>query len=284
MQSIRLRVDNIHYNVTTKIFSGGEVHVDISYLPHKCNDYNIFARLQSGDDIMQLMMVSDAMARRYPMSKGSITIPYMPYARQDRMCAEGQHFGAAVISQVLNCLYQRHIITYDLHSNVILDELRKNFKISHVEQKTIIGSNIEICNHIKDCHIVAPDKGAVYKAREIHDMVGSNKPMIIFDKKRDPITGIISGLSCEEDEIIGDCFIIDDICDGGGTFIGVAKELKKRGASSISLYTTHGIFSKGFDIFSGVIDNLYTTNSFRRNDGLNSGYVANGVKLTTILV
>lgn len=39
--------------------------------------------------------------------------------------------------------------------------------------------------------------------------------------------------------------IVDDICDGGATFMLLTKDLYKRGAKSINLFVTHGIFSKG---------------------------------------
>ena len=56
--------------------------------------------------------------------------------------------------------------------------------------------------------------------------------------------------------------ITDDICDGGYTFIKVAEQLKAKGASKVILFVTHGIFSKGLDVFEGLIDHVYTTTSF----------------------
>ena len=41
--------------------------------------------------------------------------------------------------------------------------------------------------------------------------------------------------------------MIDDICDGGRTFIECAKLLKAAGVGSMALYVSHGIFSKGLD-------------------------------------
>lgn len=53
------------------------------------------------------------------------------------------------------------------------------------------------------------------------------------------------------------CLITDDICDGGGTFLLTAMALKDRGAVDVKLYVTHGIFSKGLDIFRGIVSNIY---------------------------
>jgi ribose-phosphate pyrophosphokinase len=59
--------------------------------------------------------------------------------------------------------------------------------------------------------------------------------------------------------------IADDICDGGRTFIELAKELRGMGAQIVHLYVTHGFFTKGRDVFAGIIDNAYAVNdqSFR---------------------
>ena len=57
--------------------------------------------------------------------------------------------------------------------------------------------------------------------------------------------------------------IIDDICDGGGTFIPIAKELKAKGCRKVVLYVTHGAFTKGTQVlFENGIDEIFTTNSF----------------------
>jgi ribose-phosphate pyrophosphokinase len=59
--------------------------------------------------------------------------------------------------------------------------------------------------------------------------------------------------------------IVDDICDGGGTFIGLAAELKNKNAGKLYLAVSHGIFSKGFDSLK-CFDKIFTTNSFKDFD------------------
>ena len=74
-RSIRVRVDQQVYHITSIIFSGGEIHVDISELPSKCHDYSMKARLQSSEDIMHLMMLSDAVKKS---AKGRLVVGRMP--------------------------------------------------------------------------------------------------------------------------------------------------------------------------------------------------------------
>lgn len=53
---------------------------------------------------------------------------------------------------------------------------------------------------------------------------------------------------------------VSDICDGGGTFIGIADAMKDYGLS-LGLYVTHGIFSKGFSDLSARFPMIYSSNS-----------------------
>jgi ribose-phosphate pyrophosphokinase len=57
--------------------------------------------------------------------------------------------------------------------------------------------------------------------------------------------------------------IIDDICDGGRTFIELAKVIKEQTDKPIYLVVTHGIFSGGFEKLSDVLDGIFCTNSVK---------------------
>jgi ribose-phosphate pyrophosphokinase len=55
--------------------------------------------------------------------------------------------------------------------------------------------------------------------------------------------------------------IVDDICDGGGTFVGLAETIG-RPASSMRLWTTHGIYSRGLGALLDAFGMVGSTNSF----------------------
>ncbi len=86
-------------------------------------------------------------------------------------------------------------------------------------------------------------------------------------KMRDVKTGNLSDFKTMESDFEGKiCFIVDDIYDGGGTFVGLSALLKRHNAGKIVLIVSHGIFSKGFDL--AHIDAIYTTNSFKDFENL----------------
>jgi ribose-phosphate pyrophosphokinase len=55
------------------------------------------------------------------------------------------------------------------------------------------------------------------------------------------VTGELSGESVTGKRVL----IVDDICDGGATFIGLAAKLREAGATDVVLFVSHGIFSRG---------------------------------------
>ena len=70
----------------------------------------------------------------------------------------------------------------------------------------------------------------------------------------------------------GKFIIIDDICDGGRTFIGIAEAIKEQVQNpEIYLLVTHGIFSAGYNQLMNYFDKIYTTNSY--HDFPNAGLI-----------
>jgi len=81
--------------------------------------------------------------------------------------------------------------------------------------------------------------------------------VVYCEKIRNHLDGSIDKVSVGGDVNGKDLIIIDDICDGGRTFIALSEELKKNGARDIYLYVTHGIFSNGFDSLRENIKHIF---------------------------
>lgn len=171
-----------------------------------------------------------------------LSIPYLPYARQDKHIDNNNCFALHTFAQIINNLNFNSIECLDPHSDIA------STLIYNLNEKYVICKKF-IEEHKIDL-ILFPDLNAAKKYSKMY----SFKPFIHAEKVRDQSSGHINSY-----EIIGDCngnnvLIIDDICDGGGTFILAAESLYKKGANEVSLFVTHGIFSKGQDILkkSGI--------------------------------
>lgn len=235
------------------VFSGGEVQVRVT---EDMADCIMEARLRNANDIMELLSVFDA-CKRQGFGIERLIIPYVPYARQDRVCAEGEALGASVMATLINSLNAWDVTIYDPHSDVT-PALINGCHVIH--QSEFIEQIFQGFSGV----IVAPDAGAEKKAAFSAKKLGCD--LITARKNRNPQTGEITETAITGGSPEGRrCLIVDDICDGGRTFIELAKVLRAQGATKITLYVTHGIFSKGFDVFPGLIDEVYYTNSLAQN-------------------
>ena len=110
--------------------------------------------------------------------------------------------------------------------------------------------------------MVIPDAGAAKKA---YEWLGGAE-VIQAQKTRNTATGELSGFSIPVTDLGGrDCLIVDDICDGGGTFLGLAKELQAANAGALTLAVTHGLFTKGFDALLSSFAKVYCFESRERH-------------------
>lgn len=256
---ITISRDGVDSNIESFVFPGGEVQVSIPDLK-STSYYRITARIKNTHDIIELVMIDEILKRND--CKYNLVIPYLPYSRQDRVMKYNEAFSLKPVAKILNSLSYRYIRTLDCHSpvsNALFDNLLESTQID-----VIHWFESELISYLKDAIIVAPDAGASKKSFNIANYLGL--PMVVAEKIRCTKTGDIlrtkintEGYGYGYNET---AFIFDDICDGGRTFIELAKVLRKQGFNKIYLYVTHGIFSKGLDVFDGLIDHIFTTNSF----------------------
>lgn len=225
---------------------------------------DIFARLDSSSEIMKLLLVTDAL-KQFGLRNITLWMPYIPYARQDRVCKLGDAFSIKVFAKLINDQNYTQVIVADAHSTVST-ALIENVK--HMEQHYIAEMIATLGDHYD--YIIAPDAGASKKAVEctnIFNKRGWNCELVQSLKVRDKM-GIIVKTDVLHDNFEGkSCLIVDDICAGGATFTALAEILKQKNAGTIGLYVTHGIFSKGVQVlFDNYINEVYTTDSFEQLD------------------
>lgn len=256
-QKVKLLIDGQSVAFSQSTFPGGEIHVRLPETLLGRHSIVIQAALHSSNDVMALLMLTDA-ARRAGANEISLQIPYLPYARQDRVSNPGEALSLRVMCDLINAQSYRAVEVWDVHSDVgaaLLD------RVTVVQAAELLqGAAIDFSNAV----LVAPDAGAIKRVSAVAKHFGAS--MIRADKSRDTATGTITG-TLVYSEHIGkrDFLIVDDICDGGRTFLDLAKVLRPLTEGKIMLYVTHGIFSKGTDVFEGIINEVYVANSFITN-------------------
>lgn len=194
-------------------------------------------------------------------------LPFVPGARQDRLNDKGDYlFTAKSVAKIINDRNFPEVRIVDPHSEVISGMIDR-CKVSMPELFGMGLSMYDISGAKMYDAVLAPDAGAAKRAQRAASEL--NLPCYQAWKKRDVSTGAISGFGHQEMPGVKRVLIVDDICDGGGTFTGLAQELKKSGISC-DLFVTHGIFSKGVEVLKKDIDNIFTTDSIiQHQDGVN---------------
>ncbi len=238
--------------LTSSLFPGGEAHISLQDVP--VGDCTVvWAFLESADEIMKLLLCMDALRREAPEGRVELHLPYMPYARQDRVCNPGEALSVRVMANLINSLQADSVTLYDPHSDVVgalIDRVRI------VPQHALLQ---ELTPFIldKSLALVAPDAGAEKKTHQFAQSLPAKVEILYGSKVRDTQTGAITGTTVRGDATGRGVLLIDDICDGGRTFIELAKVLRAEGAEEIYLYVTHGIFSKGVEALTPYFDHLY---------------------------
>ncbi len=251
-----------HKAIETFNFSGGECHVKV--LPSDISDCtDITAYLYSSNDVMRLLLTVDAIRRIAPQTSIHLTIPYFPYARQDRVCNEGEALSVKVMANLINSLYCTHVTLYDPHSDVT-PALVNNCNIIN-SAEIIANSPLAAIIKDKDLTLLSPDAGAEKKVRAVAKRLKTTE-LLCASKTRETATGEITSTQIHGDISGKNIIIIDDICDGGRTFIELAKALKDANAGDVYLYITHGIFSQGLSTLEGYFKHIYCHHTFLKKD------------------
>jgi ribose-phosphate pyrophosphokinase len=235
-------------------FPDGSFRFTVDY---QGTDLEFVVRLKSTlpEAIVATYQVCFALLEAYLDNTITVIVQTMPDQRADRAEAFGMTNAAHVSAHLLANLPCDQLVVFDLHSNVSRSVLTSecNYDSKQLEINEPLDCFLET---LEDCdmdpdmridHVVAVDKGAEARAESIAAHFGAS--VIYADKKR--VGGKVIG-----HELVGTLerpikptdtiWIVDDLCDGGATFISIAQLLRRNMKfGELNLYVTHGLFSKG---------------------------------------
>lgn len=213
-------------------------------------------------------------------------VPYFLGSRSDRQFEEGSNnYLKHVICPIINLQGYSSITVLDPHSHILeacLNGFKSNSNIDLVKfaisdiifKNPTFEENIAKSNSGKSINqdhsfiLISPDAGASHKIYKIAKEIGYEGDIITCSKERNKNGKLTKCIVPDGEYYQKDMIIIDDICDGGGTFINISKVLKERltrhqFTGKIYLIVTHGIFSKGFNELNQYFDDIYCTNSYQ---------------------
>lgn len=290
-------------NYKSFFFSGGEPFFEFEGNAYffQCDKATLImtTRIGSGNDLLMLMAAKnaiDTLIEQTPsMSRSDVhlvlNLAYVPGARQDRVqLGDALCFTAKMYADLINLMNFDNVITLDNHSFVSTALIKNCFNVPYhkfAEAALLDMYNVEQVD-MADIMLISPDSGALKKVDsfieylnntgryapregdedfevidETEEVEKTYYTSVMCSKHRDEATGALSDFKVHGDVTGKVCLILDDICDGGATFIGLAQKLKEAGAKSVFLYVSHGIFNKALKELDKHFERIYTTDSIR---------------------
>lgn len=241
---------NQNQGITTFLFPDNQPHVRLENI-EEGDEVKVVCSLTDANLLLQFLQCANALDHAFAR-KCELHIPYLMGARFDRVMQAGDSFDLQVVANLVNSCGFEKVFLYDVHSDVATALIRHSVNVSN---RFLVEKYAR-----QDAVLVCPDAGAVKKIKHYLEWNPNIVDVVYCTKSRDLSNGRLT-LKVLEPEKCKDknCVIIDDICDGGGTFLAIANQIE---AKHLTLIVTHGIFSKGFDELEKRFDEIMVSDSF----------------------
>ena len=233
--------------VEVRRFPDEEVYTRIT---SDVNDKTVIV-LQStfpNDNFVELLLLQDA-AKEAGAAKVISVIPYYGYARQDQVFQPGEAVSSRALARAIMTSADV-VVTVDPHKAHVLD-----FFAGRAHGVTAVPALATTLGEWGVDAILAPDKGAVSRARDAAGELGI--PYDYLEKTRLSATDV--RMATKDLDVAGKrVAILDDMIASGATMVAAAKQLKNHGAQAVYAACTHGLFTGGAvpKLLAGGIDRV----------------------------
>lgn len=248
MQTIDLIKCDSGFHVAT--FPDGEKHLFLEELDRK-DEVRVVCRIKSSDDLFILMQLADILNRQ-EVVVSQLDIAYLMGARCDRLFSIDRPFTLKIVAEVVNRLNARHVYIVEPHSERTLELIKnsKSIELSDFLAHELTGGGNPI--------FVAPDKGAQTRYNLNFG--------IVCQKIRDVETGKLIDFSVHGMGPAAEgrkLYLVDDLCDGGGTFVGLAPKLRALKPKELNIIITHAIQLSGIEKLAVAYDKVVISDTFK---------------------
>jgi ribose-phosphate pyrophosphokinase len=183
--------------------------------------------------LIELALIADA-AKRHGAEKVTAVVPYLAYARQDKVFLSGEAVSIEAIAKMLKEAGVDSLVTVNVHQAKTLEKFP--FPAKTHSAVTAIAEYFKQRLPEK-AFALAPDDGALWLAEEAKEVLGGECGYL--EKHRDLYTGQISTEKKTLNVAGKTVIIIDDIISTGGTIVAAAKIAKELRARTVYTACVH---------------------------------------------
>ena len=244
-------------------YPDGQQSISIEYFD-STQSVQIASRMNSFRDV-ELIICANQVLKDYGVKDIELYVPYFIGGRSDRKFGRTDtNYLKNVICPIINSQGFTQVIVMDPHSDVLEACLNNFTKIDNISLVDEALSYLIKEDEDNKVALISPDAGALKKIYDVAKHFGISN-VTTASKVREMSTGTIlrTELPTMDLDGIEHIVIIDDICDGGRTFIELAKVIKEQTDKPIYLIVTHGIFSAGFEKLSDELAGIFCTDSIK---------------------
>jgi phosphoribosylpyrophosphate synthetase len=207
-------------------------------------------------DMINILPVLSALYAipRYLCRTFSVICPYYPTGTMERVEQAGEVATAKSLARLLSTTPNPQFgepvfYFFDIHALATRFFFSDNVKVSFLTAvdcitREVLAKEPEFAPATPGGRykavIAFPDDGAAKRFRWLFPQERFDKT--VFVKVRRGDQRFLTFMEGEEHVKDRNLVIVDDICFSGGTLLGAAEELLKKGAASVSMFATHGVF------------------------------------------
>ncbi len=247
--------------IYTKRFPDGELYVRVDEETLRDTHIVVVDTMYPGqnDAWIRLLLTIDAVRRNNPGARIIAVVPYLAYSRQDKVFLPGEPASIRLLLRLLRETGLDELYVIDIHSPGSLAEF--NGRHVNIIVSDLLAEAVVKEKNLEKPVILAPDKGAVHRARTAAEAIGAEYDY--FVKHRDRYTGEIR-MEAKETSLDGrDVVIIDDIISTGGTIALAAANAKRLGARRVIAACSHALLVGGArkKMVEAGVEALYAANT-----------------------
>ncbi|HII85597.1 TPA: ribose-phosphate diphosphokinase [Candidatus Bathyarchaeota archaeon] len=249
--------------VAYKIFPDGENYIRLEG-DVKDEDLAIIQTTSAPQDtnLMQLAFIAAAAKRNYAR-KVTAVVPYLAYARQDKVFLQGENVNVETIAGMLHSAGVDELVTVNVHSEKALSKFP--FSVKNLTAIPLLADYF-VKRGLKEAFVVAPDKGAMYIAEQAQRVLGGGVGYL--EKQRDRHTGQTIHTGDHLDIKGQTAIIFDDIISTGGTIVGASRILHEQGARQVFAACVHPLLINDAEkrILDAGVEEIVGTDSIPRRE------------------